>query len=330
MIKVSLIVPVYKVERYIERCLESIIRQSYPNIECIFIDDCSPDNSMELITQKLCNYTGTIQFKIVHHEVNKGLSEARNTGVKCSTGNYLYFLDSDDELVPNAIEEFKKIAETYPDVQLIQGNAYFAPGYEWLSIPATLSSYYEDSLLIKKIMLSKVIPPTSWNKLISRTFFVKNDLWFKAGIIHEDEYWNFFAAKHIQTLAVCRQPTYVYYINDGSIMNSMSIRSIDSLLIILDSFVRNIDPVLTRIQKKAILQMGLTLIAKLAANPDKIWTEKTAALKITFKPLLKIAISRLHISEVILLLFFGLPFQSQKFFWKHFRQGLYFILNRFI
>ena len=111
-IKVSIIVPVYNVEDYIERCMLSIIDQTYPNIECIIVDDCTPDNSITIIQSLLQQYNGTISFKILKHTTNKGLSESRNTGTEKATGDYIYYLDSDDELTPNCIEHLVDIAKT--------------------------------------------------------------------------------------------------------------------------------------------------------------------------------------------------------------------------
>lgn len=96
--KISIIVPIYNVEKYIKSCIDSIIQQDYPNIECIFVNDCTQDKSMIIVNNCLNKYKGSIEFKIINHENNLGLSAARNTGVKRSTGDYLYFLDSDDEL----------------------------------------------------------------------------------------------------------------------------------------------------------------------------------------------------------------------------------------
>ena len=104
LIKVSIIVPVYNVEKYINRCFESIINQRYTNIECIFVDDCSPDNCFEILNQRIAEYSGEIEFRIIRHIQNKGLSEARNSGTYQSSGEYVYYLDSDDEITQDCIQ----------------------------------------------------------------------------------------------------------------------------------------------------------------------------------------------------------------------------------
>ena len=103
--KISIIVPVYNVEPYIEDCLKSVAAQTYNGeIECIIVNDCTPDDSCAVIERFINGYDGAIDFKLLHHTVNRGLSAARNTGIDAATGDYIYFLDSDDEIMPECIE----------------------------------------------------------------------------------------------------------------------------------------------------------------------------------------------------------------------------------
>ena len=100
--KISVIIPVYNVEKYIRRCLLSVKDQKCEdfNIECLIVDDCSPDGSMTIVRDLIeKNDDKSITFTIISHEKNKGLSEARNSGIKASTGDYLYFIDSDDDIL---------------------------------------------------------------------------------------------------------------------------------------------------------------------------------------------------------------------------------------
>ena len=103
--KVSILVPIYRVENYIERCAVSILNQSYDDLEIIFVDVCSPDNSMQVLNQVIKKYPKRIsQIKIIKHNENKGLAEARKTAVNAATGQYVFHLDSDDYLELFAIE----------------------------------------------------------------------------------------------------------------------------------------------------------------------------------------------------------------------------------
>ena len=103
---ISIIVPVYNVALYVESCIRSVIRQTYDGpMECIVVDDCGTDNSMDIVEKLVAEYDGPISFKVLHHEHNRGLSAARNTGMDEAKGDYLFFLDSDDELTEDCIEK---------------------------------------------------------------------------------------------------------------------------------------------------------------------------------------------------------------------------------
>ena len=103
--KISIVIPVYNVSNYIERCLRSVINQIYNGeIECIIVDDASPDNSINICESIIKQYNGNIHFHIIHHKTNMGLSSARNTGTKNATGQFIFYLDSDDFISPNCIE----------------------------------------------------------------------------------------------------------------------------------------------------------------------------------------------------------------------------------
>lgn len=103
--KVSILVPVYGVEKYIERCAESLFEQTYGDIEYIFVDDCSPDRSMEILQKVIKRYPDReAQVRIIRHERNLGLSGARVTAIKAVTGDFLMHVDSDDWIERNAVE----------------------------------------------------------------------------------------------------------------------------------------------------------------------------------------------------------------------------------
>ena len=119
--KVSIIIPVYNVSPYIERCIKSVMNQTYQDIECILVNDASPDDSIDIAKLLIENYDGPIQFQILSHGHNRGLSAARNTGIDASTGDYLYFLDSDDEITPDCIKLLMDEVKKYPNVEMVQG-----------------------------------------------------------------------------------------------------------------------------------------------------------------------------------------------------------------
>lgn len=111
---VSILVPVYSVEKYIERCARSIFEQTYQNLDIVFVDDCTPDKSIEILRRVLDDYPERkAQTRIIRHEHNQGLAAARNTAVAAATGTFLTHVDSDDWLELDAVEELvKKQVET--------------------------------------------------------------------------------------------------------------------------------------------------------------------------------------------------------------------------
>lgn len=216
--KISVIIPVYKVEEYIAECLYSVINQTYKDgFECILVDDYTPDDSMKIVCQVLSSYRGNIQFKIVHHQKNRGLSAARNTGVKEATGDYLYFLDSDDFLPEHTIESLLSTCqEELPDV--VMGNFELIGESDNVPKLNTQISYYNNQVDIFNAFISRHLYEMAWNKLVRRDFFLRHELWFREGILHEDSLWSFFLFFYCQNLKICFSNTYKYRIRQNSIM----------------------------------------------------------------------------------------------------------------
>ena len=112
MFKISIIIPIYNVEPCVATCLNSVVTQSYRGpLECLLVDDCGTDQSMVVVEQLISDYQGTILFRVLHHSHNRGLSAARNTGMEAATGDYIFFLDSDDVIEKNCIEALVKPLE---------------------------------------------------------------------------------------------------------------------------------------------------------------------------------------------------------------------------
>lgn len=243
MVSVSIIIPVYKVEEYIAECLYSVIGQSYKEqFECIIVDDCTPDHSIEIVNRVLASYHGNIQFKIVHHQENKGLSAARNTGVREATGNYLYFLDSDDLLPEQAIESLLNTCQDeLPDVMM--GDFELIGESDNVPRLNTRISNYSKQVDIFNAFISRRLYEMAWNKLVRKDFFLRHELWFREGILHEDSLWSFFLFFYCQNLKICFSKTYKYRIRQNSIMtdpvNSLkSYRSCYEIFSLKMSFIK--------------------------------------------------------------------------------------------
>lgn len=241
--RVSIIIPIYNVAAYIIRCLQSVAAQTYYDIECILIDDCGTDNSIQLTKQYINQYSGAIHFSIVQHLQNMGLSAARNTGLKKATGEYIYFMDSDDAITPDCIEILTNLAEKYPNADYIQGD--IVTGNEQLMTGNTdpdVPEFCDEKQLLEAIILCKT-HRTAWNRLIKRSFLFDNSLFFPIGLLMEDHYWTYFVAKSAQAVVFTHKGTYLYYNNKNSLVNSPSKESIikrySSYISVSDAIISN-------------------------------------------------------------------------------------------
>lgn len=245
LIDVSIIIPVYNVEAYIAECLQSVMSQNVAcMMECIIVDDCGADNSMKIAQDLISEYNGPIVFKILTRENNGGLSAARNSGIKIARGKYIYLLDSDDVITADCIGSLLKRANEYPSAQIITGDFQTFPKkdvHKWMSLQdKNFPEFSDDISWIRSIFLNKFVV-TSWNKLILRNFILDNNLFFKEGVIHEDNHWNAQTYHYIQALAFVDKVTYYYRMREGSITsnpNSVVIKLQNLCIIYSDMFSR--------------------------------------------------------------------------------------------
>lgn len=238
-IKVSVCVPIYGVEQYVEKCVRSLMEQTMKDgIEFIFVNDCTKDKSIEILKKVVSEYPErSNQVKIVNHETNKGLSAARNTGVKSASGDYILFVDSDDELTENAIELLTEpLSDKLYDVVVGNYNLIGNGTYNKLLIDHDLS--ISDSHEIFNCFLKKEIYEMAWNKLIRKDFFIKNNLWFIDGLLHEDNIWSFYVFYYCRHLFIITKSTYRYRVRTSSIMGNISRTNTEHLIKIFNNEIR--------------------------------------------------------------------------------------------
>lgn len=262
---ISIIIPVYNVEQYIVECLESVAAQTYQgDIECIIVDDCGNDKSIDIANKYINAYEGPIKFKIYHRKENGGLSAARNSGLQIATGDYIYFLDSDDMIIPECLKLMSEMIKKHPNVNFVQGGILNQDEEVIFDITnKNLPEYSNDKKWIMKQILSlSSLPVSSWNKLIKREFLIKNNITFIEGIIHEDVPFAFELGLKTNSICILNHNTYKYRQNrDGSITtNSREARQFESRLIIMDSCLRKARNFNNDIVANALVQKWLTYI----------------------------------------------------------------------
>lgn len=272
MFDVSIIVPVYNVEEFITQCVKSVISQTFcGTMECIIVDDCSPDRSCDIVSDILSSYTGNISFRILHHDKNGGLSAARNTGIREAKGKYIYFLDSDDYIIPECIEVLWNTAQKYSKADFIQAGTIVDFDMQNIEKMQDLPCYSDDIIWIRtKYYDYTSFFVTAWNRLIRRDFILQNNLYFKEGIYHEDVHWLLYALKYVQSVAFCKKNTYYYNVRPGSIMDQSSIdlRRVDSWISISEDYIDDIDDICKDYQVSLLFKKILHLYYSLKCVPD--------------------------------------------------------------
>ncbi|MFI3266044.1 MAG: glycosyltransferase [Rikenellaceae bacterium] len=219
--KISVIIPIYCVEEWVEKCINSIIDQGGGDIELIVVDDASTDNSMQIVQRLLSD----VKFSVVYitHEVNRGLSAARNSGIRAASGDYIYFLDSDDMLAPNALNSLLE-ATTNECWDVIVGNyKVLSEEGSYVSQRYNKRAAYDNNDQIVRAFVDGYIPVMAWNKLVKREYLSSNNLMFMEGVLHEDELWSFKLITTSEKLLMLGDTTYLYNVRQGSIMTTPEI-----------------------------------------------------------------------------------------------------------
>lgn len=219
---VSIVIPVYKVEKFIVRCLQSVVNQSYKNIECILVNDVTPDSSME-IAQNFISKHPDFDFKIINQPFNQGLSMARNAGMDLAKGKYIYFLDSDDEITDYAIDHLVKLAvET--NAEMVLGQSVCINEEEnWKRNYFPIKSEKDIIEGTKNIVWSFVngkYPVMACDKLVRMDFLMEHRLYFVKDLFSQDVLWSFQSMLKFEKIAFLREDTYLYYFHGASIIHN--------------------------------------------------------------------------------------------------------------
>lgn len=177
--KVSVIIPVFKVRNFIERCACSLFEQTLKDVEYIFVDDASPDDSINILQSCIERYPECKeQILILTHEQNQGLPAARNTGLAVATGEYVFHCDSDDFVEPTMLEELYEAAKEN-DADIVYCDFYlsFEKNERYMGNP----SYKTTDDMLRLGLLGGTMKYNVWNKLVRRSLYTDNNIWFPAG-----------------------------------------------------------------------------------------------------------------------------------------------------
>jgi glycosyltransferase involved in cell wall biosynthesis len=247
---VSVIVPIYNVESYLNRCIESIVNQTYHNLEIILVDDGSPDNCPEICDQWALKDPRII----VIHKSNGGLSDARNAALEVARGDYISFVDSDDwidqDFISSLLDKMK-----YADIVECGTRICYQTYFEELSPSINGVIKGEDALEL--LFLNKEIRFTVWNKLYKHS--VISDIKFDYGKYNEDNFWTWKVIRNANSLYLLQSSLYNYYMRDNSIMgNSYCLKRVDSVEAFFECYceMRN-DPRYCKLIKNNFISMAL-------------------------------------------------------------------------
>lgn len=219
---VTIIIPIFKVEKFVVRCLQSVVNQLYSNIECILVNDASPDASIEMAQQFISKYPD-FDFKIINQPFNQGLSMARNAGMDAASGKYIYFLDSDDEITDYAIQNLVQLAEE-TGAEMVLGQSVCINEEEgwtrnYFPIDAEKDILESNQEIVWNFAKGKY-PVMACDKLIKRDFLMKNKLYFVKDLFSQDVLWSFQSMLKLQKIAFLREDTYLYYFHSASIIHN--------------------------------------------------------------------------------------------------------------
>ncbi len=231
--KLSYIVPVYDVEKYIKECIDSILAQSFDDYEIILVDDASPDNCPVICDEYAEKYPDIIR---VIHQKNKGLAGARNSGLSRAEGDYVYFFDSDDRFINDGIAEiYKKAVESQAD---ILQNSFIMLNENGNSNGKINPSFETDKIYGHNEMQKKVCASTTerstifvWRNIYKRSFLEKNNIRFDENLrMIEDSPFNTLAFLKAESFVAVDIPIYAYRIRKDSLQRKKYVKDYDCVM----------------------------------------------------------------------------------------------------
>lgn len=233
MVKITIILPIYNVETYICRCMESIGAQDYTHLECIVVDDCSTDQSMDIVRDFTKGYHGPVDFRTVTHPHNMGIAVARNSGTAAATGDYVMYVDSDDALAEGAVSLLAAETERHPGIDIVQGVADCTDPVGSSAIAQLHSlhhlrhmDYCDIPYEMGRLFAGFLFPGSPWNKLVRLDLLRDNGITFHPQLrVNEDWLWVYCLCRVVRTFAIVHEVTY-HYTSDaaGSLTHTLKMK----------------------------------------------------------------------------------------------------------
>ena len=221
---ISVIVPIYKVEPYLDRCVRSIVEQTYENLEIILVDDGSPDNCPAICDDWAAKDS---RIKVIHKE-NGGLSDARNAGMEVASGEYIAFVDSDDWISADYIDAmYRAIQNTGAEIAACDVVISFGETEPTTSAREAAIKVCSAEDAIGDILQGRGFRAVAWNKLYRKSL-LENEM-YPVGKYHEDEFFTYRILAKADRLVYVDCGLYAYFQRPGSIMNSVSMKHLDAL-----------------------------------------------------------------------------------------------------
>lgn len=236
---ISIIIPVYKVEQYLRECVDSVLTQTYRNLEVILVDDGSPDGCPAICDEYVENDS---RVKVIHKK-NGGLSDARNVGIEMATGEYVVCLDSDDFWIgTDVLEKVVKELEYHPDILFFDRVTFCMNGQTIYPKDMQLSSINGKNRAeaLTMLMQGGKFIVSACNKFLKTTLLKEHHVAFKKGIVSEDIDWTYQMMPYVQTMRGFDIPFYGYRRREGSITNSIGRKNLDDLLSIIEHWSKDI------------------------------------------------------------------------------------------
>lgn len=255
---ISIVIPTYNVAPYVVECLDSVAAQTYRGkIECIIVDDCSTDDTREVINDWFINYRGGITFRFINLPKNGGLANARNEGMKFVNGDYLLFIDSDDAISPDCLEILTTPIHLHPRVDLVYGGMMVMGGPPVIQENLPLYTTDRHWLIRETMFCGGYLRPSAWGKLIKFSLLTSHDIKFIEGIIHEDVSFSCQISQFATSASFCPQPIYYYRTHRQGSIITLAPKNQDyafrSRIILTQFLVSHVTGFASNLQRKSLL-----------------------------------------------------------------------------